>query len=72
MTNKAKILLFTGTPLLALLDRYGVKATFFMTGEKVEANPAIALSVHRKGHLVIERAIEKIVAFLEEFAKAVY
>jgi peptidoglycan-N-acetylglucosamine deacetylase len=39
-------------PLLALLDRYDVKATFFMTGTSVEAYPAIAQNVLQHGHLI--------------------
>ncbi len=39
-------------PLLALLSRCGVKATFFMIGANIEKYPAIAASVHQNGHLI--------------------
>ncbi len=38
--------------LLELLDRYNVKATFFMIGRFVRQNPALARQVHTAGHLV--------------------
>lgn len=36
--------------LLDLLDRHGVKAVFFMIGEKVRAHPELAREVVRRGH----------------------
>ena len=40
-----------GTPkLLELLDRLGLKATFFITGWAVDAYPAMAESIARAGH----------------------
>lgn len=41
------------TPLvLDVLKAYGVKATFFLIGEKAEAYPEIVLRIHREGHLI--------------------
>ena len=39
-------------PLLELLNRYDVKATFFMLGENIEKFPDIAKSVYEQGHLI--------------------
>ena len=40
-----------GTPkLLELLDRLGLRATFFITGWSVEAHPAMAENILRAGH----------------------
>ncbi|MFL5894309.1 MAG: polysaccharide deacetylase family protein [Thermoleophilaceae bacterium] len=42
-----------GTPaILDVLDRAGVKATFFLVGEQVERHPAVAAEVAVRGHLV--------------------
>ncbi len=38
--------------VLDTLDRYGVKATFFMVGQNVERNPEIYHEVLRRGHSV--------------------
>jgi peptidoglycan/xylan/chitin deacetylase (PgdA/CDA1 family) len=38
--------------LLEILDRYGVKATFFMIGQHVAARPKIAEAVARAGHVI--------------------
>src|SRR5450432_2189610 len=38
--------------VLRLLARYGAKATFFMIGENVDRQPALARSVARAGHAV--------------------
>lgn len=38
--------------LLDLLDRHGVKAVFFMIGEKVLAHPDLAREVIRRGHQI--------------------
>ena len=41
------------TPLvLDILDRYGVKATFFMVGQNVERYPHLLEEVRRRGHAV--------------------
>ncbi|MFN3215375.1 MAG: bifunctional polysaccharide deacetylase/glycosyltransferase family 2 protein [Acidimicrobiales bacterium] len=37
-------------PVLDVLDRHGVPATFFMVGEQVRTNPAIAREVVARGH----------------------
>jgi peptidoglycan-N-acetylglucosamine deacetylase len=39
-------------PLLDLLDRHGVRATFFVLGEYVQAYPEIAREIARRGHSV--------------------
>ncbi len=36
--------------LLALLARHGVKATFFLTGEKAKARPDLVERIRREGH----------------------
>jgi peptidoglycan/xylan/chitin deacetylase (PgdA/CDA1 family) len=38
--------------LLEILDRHGVKATFFMVGQHVTARPKVAEAVARAGHVV--------------------
>lgn len=38
--------------VLDILDRYGVKATFFMVGENVERHPELLEEVRRRGHSV--------------------
>lgn len=38
--------------VLDTLDRYGVKATFFMVGQNVERYPALLEEVRRRGHSV--------------------
>jgi peptidoglycan/xylan/chitin deacetylase (PgdA/CDA1 family) len=38
--------------LLDLLDRHGMKAVFFMIGEKVAAHPELAREVVRRGHAI--------------------
>lgn len=38
--------------LLDVLDKYNVKATFFMIGEKVDKYPEIVKEVHRRGHTI--------------------
>lgn len=41
------------TPLvLDILDRYNVKATFFMVGDNVRRNPHLLYEVKRRGHTV--------------------
>ncbi len=41
------------TPLLLkLLNDYGAKATFFVTGEKAAANPEIMKTIHESGHAI--------------------
>ncbi|EFK11226.1 polysaccharide deacetylase [delta proteobacterium NaphS2] len=43
---------FSTGPLLALLDRHGVKATFFVVGKKVAAHPHLIEKILEKGHLL--------------------
>ncbi len=43
---------FTTEPLLALLDRHGVKATFFVLGKKAAAHPQLIKEILKKGHLL--------------------
>lgn len=38
--------------VLDLLDRYGVKATFFMVGQNAERHPELLEEVRRRGHAV--------------------
>ncbi len=38
--------------VLDVLDRYGVKATFFMVGQNVQRNPQLLDEVRRRGHCV--------------------
>ena len=42
----------TTEPLLALLDRHGVKATFFVVGKKAAAHPHLIEKILKKGHLL--------------------
>jgi polysaccharide deacetylase family protein (PEP-CTERM system associated) len=37
-------------PILHLLDRYGVKASFFVLGEVMEKSPALIETIFKKGH----------------------
>ena len=43
---------FSTEPLLALLDRHGIKATFFVVGKKVVAHPHLIEKILEKGHLL--------------------
>ena len=36
--------------ILDILDRYNIKATFFLIGEGVEKNPSLAYAISEKGH----------------------
>ena len=38
--------------VLDILDRYGIKATFFMVGQNVERHPELLEEVRRRGHSV--------------------
>lgn len=38
--------------VLDVLDRYGIKATFFMVGQNVERHPELLEEVRRRGHAV--------------------
>lgn len=38
--------------VLDLLDRYGIKATFFMVGQNVERHPQLLEEVRKRGHRV--------------------
>ncbi len=40
--------------VLDVLDRYGVKATFFMNGDQVEMRPDIARDVQKRGHEIAD------------------
>ncbi len=43
----------TWTPqILDILDRYGVKATFFVTGQNVAAHPDLARAIVNRGHSI--------------------
>jgi peptidoglycan/xylan/chitin deacetylase (PgdA/CDA1 family) len=43
----------TWTPqILDILDRYGVKATFFVTGQQVAAHPDLARAIVQRGHSI--------------------
>ncbi|MEV4639344.1 polysaccharide deacetylase family protein [Actinoplanes sp. NPDC049548] len=43
----------TWTPrYLAVLEKYGAKATFFATGANVRAHPRTTARIHREGHLL--------------------
>lgn len=58
-TGKRVFLTFDDGPIpeatpwvLDVLDRYGVKATFFMVGQNVERHPGLLEEVRRRGHSV--------------------
>jgi len=38
--------------VLDILDRYGIKATFFMVGDNARRNPRLVEEVRRRGHIV--------------------
>lgn len=38
--------------LLELLDKYDIKATFFMLGKNIEKYPEISRQVYEQGHLI--------------------
>ncbi|OQY50063.1 MAG: hypothetical protein B6240_02335 [Desulfobacteraceae bacterium 4572_87] len=42
----------TTEPLLTLLDRHGVKGTFFVVGKKAAAHPLLIKKILEKGHLL--------------------
>lgn len=44
--------LTTTRPILAILRQYGVKATFFLIGEKVLSHPDLAREIARDGHVL--------------------
>ncbi|MCE7884605.1 MAG: polysaccharide deacetylase family protein [Actinobacteria bacterium ATB1] len=44
-------------PILDILDRYGVKATFFVLGENVEQHPEILAEILRRGHSIAPHSI---------------
>jgi peptidoglycan-N-acetylglucosamine deacetylase len=53
--------------LLAVLDRHGVKATFFLVGQRVEEYPAIARAVLAAGHTVANHSYSHVsLAYLSE------
>ncbi|MCF8127034.1 MAG: polysaccharide deacetylase family protein [Deltaproteobacteria bacterium] len=43
---------YTTEPLLALLDRHGIKATFFVVGKKAAAHPRLIENILENGHLL--------------------
>jgi peptidoglycan/xylan/chitin deacetylase (PgdA/CDA1 family) len=43
--------------ILALLDKYGVKATFFVVGSMIEANPDQVQREHDAGHLIENHSV---------------
>ena len=43
---------FSTEPLLAVLDRHGVKATFFVVGKKAAAHPQLIEKILKMGHLL--------------------
>jgi peptidoglycan-N-acetylglucosamine deacetylase len=49
--------------VLDILDRYGVKASFFCVGEKVAAYPEIAREIARRGHTVESHSHRHATAF---------
>ena len=58
-TGRAVYLTFDDGPIpevtpkvLAILDRYGVKATFFMVGENIDKHPDVFRQVIDAGHAV--------------------
>ena len=58
-TGKAVYLTFDDGPIpevtpkvLAILDRYGVKATFFMVGENIDKHPEVFRQVVEAGHAI--------------------
>lgn len=44
--------LSTTRPILAILRQYGVKATFFLIGERVLRHPELAEEIAREGHVI--------------------
>ena len=46
--------------VLDVLDRYGVKATFFMVGQNIERNPQIYDDVKRRGHKIGNHSLHHI------------
>lgn len=59
VTDRRVFLTFDDGPIpevtpwvLDILDRYGVKATFFMVGQNVERHPELLEEVRRRGHSV--------------------
>ena len=53
-------------PLLALLDEFGVKASFFMIGRFVQARPDLARKVFEAGHVVANHTHDASVAGVAE------
>ncbi|MDD2657761.1 MAG: polysaccharide deacetylase family protein [Candidatus Pacebacteria bacterium] len=51
--------------LLDLLDRYNVKATFFMLGERIEEYPEIARQVFLRGHVIGSHSYSHVKLYLK-------
>ena len=49
--------------VLDTLDRFGVKATFFMVGQNIERNPLLFEEVKRRGHKVANHSLHHIRGF---------
>lgn len=49
--------------VLDVLDRYGVKATFFMVGQNVERHPELLEEVKRRGHAVGNHTLHHLKGF---------
>jgi peptidoglycan/xylan/chitin deacetylase (PgdA/CDA1 family) len=43
---------YTTRPVLAILDSYGVKATFFLTGQRAARSPDLVREIAASGHLI--------------------
>ena len=61
--------------LLDILDEYNAKATFFVIGQEVQAQPHIVRRIHQEGHLVGNHSFihhqEKLYASTESFEEEV-
>ncbi|WP_426350182.1 polysaccharide deacetylase family protein [Alloiococcus sp. CFN-8] len=64
--------------ILDILDKYGIKATFFVVGKNVEAHPQILREIVRKGHMIgvhcynhdYSEIYSSAEAYMEDFFKA--
>ncbi|NLY09327.1 MAG: polysaccharide deacetylase [Tissierellia bacterium] len=64
--------------VLDILDKYGVKATFFVVGKKVEQYPGVLKTIHEKGHSIgnhtfthdYDKIYKGVDAFMEDFSRA--
>ena len=48
----------TTGPILATLDKYGIKATFFVVGDKAERHPELVREMASRGHVVAVHGYE--------------